>query len=118
LLILLYGSVARGEFREDSDADVFVLTAAPIAWRQVYQRTHGIVQPVVKTVDEMMAQMHSGEPFFLEMIEDGVPLHDSDGWHRRLLAEVEQAKTKWGLTRTTFGWQWAKWEQSPEETHR
>ena len=108
LLVVLFGSVARGEFRAESDADVLVLVAKPMEWKQVYQRTHGIVQPIIKTVEEYLAQIQEGEPFFVEMIEDGILLYDSDGWHRRLIAEVELAKAKWGLVRTAFGWQWTK----------
>ena len=108
LLVVLFGSVARGEFRVDSDADVLVLTDKPTSWRQIYQRTHGIVQPVVKTAEEYIAQVREGEPFFVEMIEDGILLYDSDGWHRKLTEEVQSAKARCGLRRTEYGWQWTR----------
>ncbi len=91
VLVVLYGSVARGEFQPDSDADVLVLTMQPMAWKQVYQHTHGVVQPVIKTIDEYLAHLQTGEPFFVEMIEDGVVLYDGDGWYRRLLDAANAA---------------------------
>ncbi len=108
LLIVLFGSVARGQFHDDSDADVLVLVDKPLAWRQAYQRTRGIIQPVVKTVDEFVAQVQAGEPFFIEMIEDGIPLYDADHWQRRMVNEVRAAKQQWGMQRTDYGWQWAR----------
>jgi predicted nucleotidyltransferase len=108
LLVVLFGSVARGEFKAESDADILVLVEHPLQWRQVYQHTHGIVQPIMKTVTEYVAGIQEGEPFFIEIIEEGIPLYDSDGWHRRLVAEVQSAKAKWGLIRTDFGWQWTR----------
>jgi predicted nucleotidyltransferase len=108
LLVVLFGSVARGEFHPESDVDVLVLVDKPLEWKQVYQHTSGIVQPIVKTVEEYIAQTREGEPFMLEIIEDGIPLYDADRWHRRLVDEVRAAKEKWGLVRTELGWQWTK----------
>ena len=50
LLLLLFGSVAKGDFTQHSDADVLAVFAAPTDWLAVYSYSDGRVQPVVKTL--------------------------------------------------------------------
>jgi hypothetical protein len=110
LLVVLFGSVARGEFTRDSDADVLVVFDRPVDWETVYADREGAVHPVIKTLEQVEEQIREGEPFFVEMIEDGIPLYDSDGLYQRLSRAVQQAKAAWGLERTSFGWQWKNQE--------
>ncbi len=58
--------------------------------------------------EEFSAQVRAGEPFFIEMIEDGIPLYDADHWQRQMVNEVRAAKQQWGMQRTDYGWQWAR----------
>jgi len=102
----LFGSVARGDFRLDSDADVLVVFSKPVELAQVYQDSDGTVQPVVKTLDQMDKFIREGEPFYIEMIEDGIPLYDSDGQYKKLSRLAREAKAAWGLKRTKGGWRW------------
>jgi len=106
LLILLFGSVAKGEFTQESDADVLVVFDRPVDWLTVYAHSQGMVQPLVKTLDEVLAQIRQGEPFFIEIVEDGLALYDADEIHQRLMVEAAKAKREWGLTRTEDGWEW------------
>ena len=106
LLVLLFGSVARGEFRSDSDADVLVIFDHPVDVKEVYADRKGAVHPVVKTFDTMEQFIREGEPFYIEMIEDGIPLYDANGEYKKLSRLVRDAKKAWGLKRTLDGWQW------------
>gem|GEM_PF-459856 len=106
VLAVLFGSVARGDFRLDSDADVLVVFSKPVELAQVYQDSDGTVQPVVKTLDQMDKFIREGEPFYIEMIEDGIPLYDSDGQYKKLSRLAREAKAAWGLKRTKGGWRW------------
>ncbi|MEO0249415.1 MAG: nucleotidyltransferase domain-containing protein [candidate division WOR-3 bacterium] len=108
LLILLFGSVATGEFTQDSDADVLVIFDRPVEWLMIYAHSQGMVQPLVKTLDEVLAEIRHGEPFFIEIVEDGLALYDAGGIHQRLIGEAAKAKREWGLTRTADGWEWKK----------
>jgi predicted nucleotidyltransferase len=107
LLVLLFGSVVTGEFTQYSDADVLVIFEHPVDWQMVYACSDGIVQPIVKTWDEMVAHLAAGEPFICEIIEDGQVLFGADSVYERLRRHVADAYERWGLERTSLGWRWA-----------
>ena len=106
LLVLLFGSVTTGEFTQYSDADVLVVFEHLVDWETVYACSDGIVQPIVKTQDDLTAQIISDEPFFCEIVEDGQVLFDADGVYERLQRHVAAARECWGLERTADGWRW------------
>ncbi len=106
LLVVLFGSVARGDFGPDSDADVLVVLDKPENLDAVYDDCEGVVHPVVKTFDAMEHFIREGEPFYIEMIEDGIPLYDANGEYKKLSRLARDAKIAWGLKRTRDGWQW------------
>jgi len=106
LLVVLFGSVARGEFRQGSDADVLVVFEKPVDLDVVYADREGAVHPVVKTLEQMDKFIREGEPFYIEMIEDGIPLYDADGEFKKLSRLVRDAKIAWGLERDSDGWRW------------
>ena len=108
VLILLFGSVAKGEFTQRSDADVLVVFAEPVGWLRVYACSDGRVQPVVKTVDELVDGLRCGEPFWCEIIEDGIVLYEKGDTWDRLRALVEEAKAEYGPERMRRGWRWTK----------
>ncbi len=107
LLVLLFGSVATGEFTQYSDADVLVVFEHPVNWETVYACSDGVVQPVVKAQDELAAQIAAGEPFFCEIVEEGQVLFDAGSVYARLRRHVAAARERWGLERTVDGWRWA-----------
>jgi len=107
LLVLLFGSAATGEFTQYSDADVLVVFDRPVDWDAVYACSDGIVQPMVKTWDELTVQIADGEPFLCEIVEEGQVLSDADGVCERLRRQVADARQRWGLERTPDGWRWA-----------
>ena len=107
LLVLLFGSVVTGEFTQYSDADVLVVFARSVDWDTVYACSDGLVQPVVKTLDALTAQIAAGEPFFCEIVEQGQVLLDADGVYEQLCRYVADARQRWGLEQTPVGWHWA-----------
>jgi predicted nucleotidyltransferase len=110
LLVVLFGSVARGDYKQHSDADVLVLFDKPDKLDDVYKDCEGTVHPIVKTLDQMEQFIREGEPFYIEMIEDGIPLYDADGMFKKLARLVRDAKRAWGLKRTRTGWEWTRAE--------
>ena len=106
LLVLLFGSLISGEFTQYSDADVLAVFEYPVDWETVYACSDGIVQPIVKTRDELAAQIGAGEPFFCEIVEQGQVLLDAGGIHEWLRRQVAVARDRWGLERTSGGWRW------------
>ena len=89
--LVLFGSVARGEARPDSDADVLVLTEAP---REARQRMNEIsydldlenavvTQLVPLTTESFEAEARMRSYFSSDIFRDGIVLHD-DGTYRRI----------------------------------
>ena len=72
----------------------------------MFADVEGAVEPVVKTVEQVEQFIREGEPFYIEMIEDGIPLYDANGEYKKLSRLVRDAKIAWGLKRTRDGWQW------------
>ncbi len=105
-LVVLFGSVARGEFTQSSDADVLTLFYGPVDWGEVYACSDGWVQPVVKTVQEIQEQLGQGNPFFCELFEDGIVLYDGDGVQQQIERLVAETKARFDLIRTRQGWYW------------
>lgn len=106
VLIILFGSVARGVSKAESDADILVLFERTRSWTEVYSLGRGIVQPVIKTAEEFSALLREGEPFAVEILEDGVLLYDADGYQTRFVAEATVARERHGLVRVEGGWRW------------
>ena len=105
-LVLLFGSLARGEFTQYSDADVLLVFDEPTDWLDVYRHSDGWVQPLVKTWQEIQGQLAQGEPFWCEVVADGIVLYDSNGAHRRIKHLAQKSQARFGLVRTENGWQW------------
>ncbi|HIC94408.1 MAG TPA: hypothetical protein EYP09_09195 [Anaerolineae bacterium] len=55
-----------------------------------------------------MARIEEGDPFVIEILEDGIALYEDDGIHGRLLAAAAEAKERLGLVRTEDGWRWGR----------
>jgi len=105
-LVLLFGSLAKGDFTQHSDADVLVVLEQPVDWETVYRCSDGVVQPVVVTWEEAIARIEEGEPFFHEILTEGEVLIDRGGAFRQLRQRSAIAARKRGLERTPYGWRW------------
>ncbi|MGC8779613.1 MAG: nucleotidyltransferase domain-containing protein [Anaerolineae bacterium] len=112
LLVLLFGSVATGEFTQYSDADVLVIFQQSVPWEMVYACSDGFVQPVVKTWREIEAKVRSGEPFYCEIAEDALVLFDAGGVYEQLQRLTTISREYWGLERTSSGWRWTAGERT------
>lgn len=106
LLVLIFGSAVTGEFTQYSDADLLIVFEQPVDWETVYACSDGVVQPTVKTWDELTEQIAAGEPFLCEIVEDGQALFDVAGVHEQLRRYAATARERLGLERTPAGWRW------------
>lgn len=80
LLVVLFGSLSIGEYTQYSDADVLVIFEQPADWLEVYTCSDGIVQPVVKTWKEVNGQVERNEPFYMQIINEGLVLWDAENY--------------------------------------
>ena len=105
-LVLLFGSVATGEFTQRSDIDVLILFERERDWLEVYQYSQGIVQPIVRTISQVEDLIRAGEPFYVQAFLEGVFLAGDQNTYQRLRAMVDEAIRAHGLVRTEHGWRW------------
>ncbi len=91
--IVLYGSVARGEARKDSDIDILVVSQDPKAIRErvseirsdfTYERNYEfLISLIHRSRDELYRLGQMGSPLIAEAVRDGEILYD-DGIFGRL----------------------------------
>ena len=82
--IILFGSLARGEAREDSDVDLLVvldfkgshLGKSAEILSAVHPRTFA-VDLLVRTPEEMMWRYEGGDPLVREAVDRGVVLYEA-----------------------------------------
>ena len=82
--IILFGSVARGEGKEDSDVGVLVVVKERniedmkeihgIAFEVSMEHSQGI-SPKIYAVNEILNRMEIGAPFIKEVLKEGVSLY-------------------------------------------
>jgi predicted nucleotidyltransferase len=98
--LVLFGSVARGEERPDSDVDVLVLTEAPLDVRhRIDEITYDIdlentvfTQLVFLTTKNFEAEARMRSYFSSDIFRDGIVLHD-DGTYRRIRQQATSASS-------------------------
>jgi uncharacterized protein len=113
--VILFGSLARGDFTQHSDADVLVIASPIPDWVEVYACGEGWVQPVVRTLDEVLHLVGLPEPFYLEILEDGILLLEWDGTGETLRQSLAAAKQRHAVRRFPGGWRWgASRDDQPE----
>lgn len=127
--LVLFGSAARGTARFDSDLDFLVVAErlprgrmrrvadfapveealAPLLERLASQGFAPSLSPVFKTVEEARA----GSPLFLDMVEDGVILHDRGGFFAGRLGQLRARLRELGAKRVHRGNAWY-WDLKPD----
>ena len=96
--LVLFGSVARGEARPDSDVDVLVLTEAPLDVRQridaisydIDLENTVFTQLVMLTTQSFESEVRMRSYFSSDIFRDGIVLHD-DGTYERIRQQASSA---------------------------
>jgi len=98
--IVVYGSVARGKYREDSDIDVLIVGSdkeikskvSEISYEIDYENSfETFITPVNYTKEEIEHRIKVGSPFIYEVLKDGVALYD-DGTFKGIREKVLGAR--------------------------
>ena len=129
--IVLYGSVARGTMRHDSDMDLLIVArdlprgrlkrveefeSVESAMAEAFRHaaSHGVttsLSPIIKTPEAVLI----GSPLFLDMVEDARVLHDQNGFFSQELARLRSRLAKLGAKRIWKGNAW-HWDLKPDFT--
>lgn len=116
--LAVFGSVARGTSRLNSDIDLLVVADDLPARRlervrefSVLDKKFGNVQisPLLKTVSEI----REGSPLMLDMVEDAIILYDKDGFLQQQLHLLKKRLARLGAKRIWQGSLWY-WDLKPD----
>ncbi len=127
--LVIYGSVARGTMRPDSDVDILIIAEdlprgrmarvrefenieqalSPVFEKMSFQGIDTYLAPVFKTKEEAI----SGSPLFLDMVEDAKILYDSEDFFSRRLQRLKERLISLGAKRVWKGNVWY-WDLKPD----
>lgn len=105
--VFLFGSLARGDYLDTSDADLLVLFARPVPYPEVDRRACGSLHILVETWDKVWRQVQAGEPFYLEILLEGCLLAEREGRGRALIEAARETARARKFQRTPWGWTWS-----------
>ena len=114
LALILFGSLARGDYHRQSDADVcLVLAAAPRSPFEGYDRAvacdpSGVVQPLVYGPDQFRQMVRQANGLALEVMADGLFLAGDDHFRQELEHLAAHTRQRLGIERTPTGWRIAR----------
>ncbi|MEM4616765.1 MAG: nucleotidyltransferase domain-containing protein [Archaeoglobaceae archaeon] len=118
--VVLFGSVARGEARRDSDIDLLLVIEGLPKSRLKRQEEFLEVEsnlvemiealedytieisPIMKTPDEVAKY----PPILLDMVEDAIILHDRNDFFKNLIEDLRKKLEKLGAKRVRMGKKW------------
>ncbi len=110
LALILFGSLARGDYHTRSDADVcLILNDAPPTPFVGYDMAaacdpSGVVQPLVYGADQFRQMVDQANGLALEVMADGICLVGEAEFVRALEAWHQRSCERWGIERTPGGW--------------
>jgi len=120
--LIVFGSIGRGTFREDSDIDLLII-ANNLPNGRIKRINHFMLveekmesllkslelnQMYLSTIIKSPEEAIKGSPLFLDMIEDGIILYDKDNFFKDILNKLKENLQKLGAKRIRVGniWYW------------
>jgi hypothetical protein len=104
LAVILFGSLATGEFTQHSDADVAVIFEKSVDWMIVYRCSSGWVQPLVYDAEQFLQMISDANGIALEICQVGWVLCGDPDCLKRVKETFDQARCNYALEKTPSGW--------------
>ncbi len=120
--VVVYGSVARGSARKDSDVDVLIiaesLPKSRMMRQQLFLEVENKLEPVIDELWNMgfyvdfspvilsVEEASRIRPIYLDMVEDSVILYDKDGFFNNIISRLREKLRELGSKRI---WVKDKW---------
>jgi hypothetical protein len=114
LALILFGSLAKGDYHQHSDADFcIVLAQAPRSMFEGYDRVvacdpSGVVQPVVYGPDQFRQMIRQANGLALEVMADGLFLAGDETFRQEIEELATRSRRQLGIERTPTGWRIAQ----------
>ncbi|MGB3977101.1 MAG: nucleotidyltransferase domain-containing protein [bacterium] len=105
LLVIMFGALPRGDYTYNSDVDVLLILDKAITWNEIYAFGGGVVQPISKTRDDFVLQLKRGNPFFIQIMEEGIILHAKEGVLEDFKIVASETISDMRMTRVERGWE-------------
>ncbi|MEM2186292.1 MAG: nucleotidyltransferase domain-containing protein [Thermofilaceae archaeon] len=122
--VVVFGSVARGEARRDSDIDLLIvvegLPRSRFRRQDIFMEVEGELQPLIEEAEKLgytiefspilktPEEAARGSPLYLDMVEDAVILYDKGGFFQGILKRLAKRLEALGAERVKYGklWYW------------
>ncbi len=114
LALILFGSLAKGDYHQHSDADFCaVLADTPRSPFEGYDRVvacdpSGVVQPVVYGPDQFRQMVRQANGLALEVMADGIFLAGDEAFRQEIEQIAAHTRERLGIERTLTGWRIAR----------
>jgi hypothetical protein len=121
LALILFGSLAKGDYHQHSDADFCVVLAdSPRSPFEGYDRVvacdpSGVVQPVVYGSDQFRQMVRQANGLALEVMADGLFLAGDEAFRQEIEELAARTRQRLGIERTPTGWRIAHPDLPGEE---
>lgn len=120
--VVVYGSLARGEMRRDSDIDLLIVVDAlpksRLRRQELFEEAEALIEsdlkklwaegfyitfsPVMKTMEEARRL----SPLYLDLVDDAVILFDQDDFFKGVLDRLRKKLNELGARRVKLGRRW------------
>jgi predicted nucleotidyltransferase len=108
-LVILFGSYARGEYTNESDIDVFIVSnLLPKDPREAFAITYNLkfpkVIPTAMNTQVFLKKLNEGSTFILEVIEDGKIICGDEGFIKEVMERFREIRKR--FKRSDKLWEW------------
>ena len=120
--VVVYGSVARGTARRDSDIDVLIvvkeLPRSRFERLSIYMKAEEKLDPLLNellnrgyavTISPILKTKREAErisPLYLDMVEDAIIVYDKNGFFEEILKRLRDKLRELGAERVWIGKKW------------